>query len=103
MAGRELNLDGAEVSVIKALGVGGSEMIGEDLIERCPGLVGAELLDTLKGLIQMGYVVADKNSFHSMEELKKMHIRVNSGYSKDLKDALDPKPEVRKSKRVRRE
>jgi hypothetical protein len=32
-----------------------------------------------------------------------MQFRVNSGYAKDLKEALDEKPKPRKSKRVRRE
>lgn len=102
MGGRDINLDGAEVTVVKALGLAGTDVLGEDLIERCPGLIGAELIDTIRGLVSMGYVDADR-SFHSIEELKSIHVRVNSGYSKDLKEALDPSPEPRKSKRVRRE
>ena len=59
-------------------------------------------MDTLKGLLMLGYISAEKASFHNMEEMKKIHFRVNSGYSKDLKEALDPQPE-KKSRRVRRE
>ena len=99
----EINLDGGEISIIKALGMGGSEVEGELLVERLPQLDPAELIDTLKGLLMLGYVSADKSSFNSLEEMKKIHFRVNSGYSKDLKEALDPKPAQGKSKRVRRE
>lgn len=104
MSGREINLDGGEISVIKALGVGSGEMSGEDLISRLGGeLVPAELIDTLKGLMMMGYVEADRNAFYNVDELKAIHFRVNSGYSKDLREALNPQPQPKKSKRVRRE
>jgi hypothetical protein len=104
MSGREINLDGGEISVLKALGVGSGEMSGEDLMIKLGGeLVPAELIDTLKGLIMQGYVESDKNGFYKEEELKAIHFRVNSGYSKDLRAALDPQQPVRKSKRVRRE
>ena len=98
----EINLDGGEITIIKALGMGGSEVTGEDLLVRVPELESAQIIDTLKGLVMMGYVSADSDSFHSLEELEKIHFRVNSGYAKDLKEALDPSPE-KKSKRVRRE
>jgi hypothetical protein len=105
MSGREINLDGGEISVIKALGVGSGEMNGEDLMSRLGGdLVPAEIIDTLKGLITMGYVESDKNAFYSEEDLKSIHFRVNSGYSKDLREALSPQQiKPKKSKRVRRE
>jgi hypothetical protein len=99
----EITLDGGEITIIKTLGLGGGEVEGEVLLERLPQLEPAELLDTLKGLLMMGYVSADKSSsLGSLEDMKKLHFRVNSGYSKDLKEALDPKPQTR-SKRIRRE
>ena len=101
--GREINLDGGEISIIKALGTGGGEIDGETLLERVSELDEAELIDTLKGLIALGYVSSDKNSFHNKEELRKGNFQVNSGYAKDLREALDPRPEKPKSKRVRRE
>ncbi|HYR58477.1 MAG TPA: hypothetical protein VEO95_07610 [Chthoniobacteraceae bacterium] len=103
MSERELNLDGAEISVIKAIGLSGTEVSGEDLMSRCPELVGAELIDTLKGLMMLGYVVSDTGSFHDEEDLKRIILRVNSGYSKDLREALNPQPSKARSKRVRRE
>ena len=104
MSGREINLDGGEISVIKALGVGSGEMNGEDLMTKLSGdIVPAELMDTLKGLMMMGYVEADKNSFYNTDEFKAVHFRVNSGYSKDLRAAISPQQTPKKSKRVRRE
>ena len=102
---RDLNLDGGEISVLKALGIGGSGLSGEDLLARVADLEIAELIDTLQGLMMMGYVTADKQSFHSREELSKLHFQVNSGYSKDLKEAVDPstRDKPKKSRRVRRE
>jgi hypothetical protein len=103
MSERELNLDGGEVSVIKAIGLSGSEVSGEELMKRCPELVPAELMDTLKSLIMLGYVVSDSNSFHSVDELQRNTFHVNSGYSKELREALNPTQTRPKSKRVRRE
>jgi hypothetical protein len=103
MSGREINLDGSEISIIKAIGIGGGEISGATLMERCADLAEAELIDTVKGLMAIGYVDADKTGFYKKEELEANVFRVNSGYAKELKDALNPKPEVKKSKRVRRE
>ena len=100
---RELNLDGMEISIIKALGFGGSDVSGEDLMMLVPES-GAELINTLQGLVSLGYVVADKSSFHNAEEFKKTRFQVNSGYSKELKDSLSPaQREKPKTRRVRRE
>ena len=103
MGGRDINLDGGEVAVIKAIGTGGTEVTGEDIIARCVELEGAELVDTLKSLIMLGYVTADSTSFHSGDDLRGITFRVNSGYAKDLREALSPQKSQVKSKRVRRE
>ena len=103
MAESNVSLDGGEISIIKALGLSGNDCAGDTLMERISDLGTAELIDSLQGLVAIGYVVADKNSFHSAEEFKKTNFHVNSGYAHELKDALDPKPEAKKSKRVRRE
>ena len=103
MSSRDINLDGTEISVIKALGFGSSETLGKDLIESCADLPIAELIDCLQGLMSIGYVVADRSGFYKKEDMEIVHFRVNSGYMKDLREALDPRPEARKSRRVRRE
>ena len=101
--GQEIQLDGTEISVLKAIGIGGGETDGTTLIDRCQDLDFADLLDTLHGLIDLGYVEADSNVFYNSEEMADISFSVNSGYAKDLKNALDDKPQPKKSKRVRRD
>ncbi len=97
-----INLDGGETSIIKALGFGGSPVSGDVLFERCSGLEEAEFIDTLKGLMMFGYVSCDDSSLQTMEQVGKAKFQVNSGYSRDLKEAVNPHPK-KKSRRVRRE
>src|SRR5438093_2119586 len=98
---REINLDGGEISMLKAIGVGGSTISGDQLVDRVTGVEQAEFLDTLDGLMTMGYVIADKQSFHSLDDVKIANFHVNSGYSKALRESIDPRfrPE-KKSMRV---
>ena len=103
MSDRDINLDGGEVSIIKAIGLSGSEISGEELMKRCTDLDLAELIDTVKGLISLGYVEAEPAVFYDAEELKRVNFHVNSGYSKDLRESLNPQQAKPKSKRVRRE
>ncbi len=100
---KELNLDGGEISIIKAMGLGGTEMSGAQLLLKVSDLLDAELIDCLHGLISQGYVISDTASFKTLDDLKRASFHVNSGYSKDLKEALDPQPTKPKSRRVRRE
>ena len=91
----------------RALAATGSEIVcahdSEDLMAKVSDLAGAELVDSLHGLIDMGYVSADTAAFYSAEDMEKILFRVNSGYAKDLREALDPRPQKKKSRRVRRE
>lgn len=100
---RDINLDGLEVSILKALGLSGNETRGEELLNKVTGIEIAELMDVMGGLISLGYVDCDFPSISNSEAFKKARYRVNSGYSHDLKEALDPRPEPPKSRRVRRE
>ena len=100
--GHDIQLDGHEITIIKAMGVHGTEVDGELLMERVPEMQAVELIDLLKGLIMQGYVEADKRSFYREEEFRQTHFNVNSGYARDLREALDPRPQ-KKSRRVRRE
>ena len=95
-------LDGGEISIIKALGFGGSETAGQVLLDRVPDLEIAEVIDALGGLVMMGYVIADKASFNSSDDFSKTNFHVNSGYARELKEAMDPnqqKPQTRRSRR----
>jgi len=103
MAQSNITLDGGEISIIKALGFGGGDTGGDVLLERVSDLAFAEVVDSLQSLVQMGYVIADKGSFNNSEEFKKTNFHVNSGYARELKDAMDPNSDKPKSRRVRRE
>lgn len=98
---RELNLDGAEITVLKAMG--GSSVDGATLVDTVRDLEPAELVDTLNGLIDQGLINCDLSSFYDVKEMKKGNFQINSGYSKELKNALHPKVEPKKSRRIRRE
>lgn len=102
--GREINLDGGEVQMLKAIGLGGSSISGEQLLDRVSGFDEADFIDTLQGLMMMGYVIADKQAFHGFDDVKKAEFHVNSGYSKALRDSIDPRAVAKpRSRRVRRE
>lgn len=100
----EIHLDGGEVMVLKAIGFGSGAMSGKTLLERVPSLEEAELLDTLHGLTMLGYLIADKQSLHTLEDIGSTNFHVNSGYSKKLQEAIEPQfRPVKRSRRVRRE
>jgi surfactin synthase thioesterase subunit len=100
----DLNLDGGEVAVLKAIGFSGTPLPGEQLIEKVKDFAEAELLDTLQGLIMLGYVLCDKQSLHNMEDVTRSDFRINSGYLRDIRETLDPRRKEQKpSRRVRRE
>ena len=103
----DINLDGGEKEILKAIGLGGSNVSGKQLIERVNSMEEAEFVSILRGLLMMGYVVADKQSFHNYDDVEHADFHVNSGYARDLKEALDPRlrrerKEMR-NRRVRRQ
>ncbi len=103
MGATNINLDGSETTVINGLGLMGSDMDGAALFEQCKGMDEMEFVDTLKGLIDVGYVDADSSSFYSVAEIRSMKFKINPPYLKAIREAIDPEEEPRKSKRVRRE
>src|SRR5277367_4124337 len=100
-----IHLDGGEVTVLKAMGLGGTVVSGETLLERIHGLEEAEIMDTIRGLITLGYVLSDKRSLYDIKDVHIANFHVNSGYSRELKDALNPRSRQKpqRSRRVRRE
>jgi len=103
----EINLDGGEKEILKAIGLGGNNCTGKMLLEKAPGMDEAEFVSTLRGLMTMGYILADKQSFHDFEDVEHAEFHVNSGYAKDLKEAMDPRfrreRKEQRNRRVRRQ
>ncbi len=98
---REIKLDGGEISVLKAIGLTGAPVAGKMLLDRAGDMETAELLDTLSGLMSLGYVLADKANVRLVEDVQRSSFRVNPAYSSDLKDALFPSRQ-RNERRERR-
>jgi hypothetical protein len=90
MSGRELKLDGGEISVLKTLGLSGAPMAGKMLLDRAGEMETAEFLDTLSGLISLGYVLSDKVNVRLIEDVERSSFRVNPSYARDLKEAIHP-------------
>lgn len=97
-----INLDGGEISVIRALGFGGAPMLGADLKSRVGSLGEAELFEILQTLGALGYI-SSSPELSGMGEVDKTQFYVNPGYARDLKEALDPQAAPRKPRRMRRE
>ena len=99
-----INLNGGEISVIKTLGLSGASMKGETLRRRVGGYEDAELLDTLLGLMQIGYIACSKESLRTVREMENAVFKVNPSYLKMLQEALDPRMQgkAKKKRRQRR-
>jgi len=103
MGEREIKLDGGEITILKTLGFSGTPMKGKILIQRSGQMVTSELLDTLSGLMSLGYVVSDKVNVQYIEDVERATFRVNPSYSRDLRDALRPggRKKEERSRRLR--
>lgn len=86
----ELNLSGGEIALLKTMGLSGAPVFGKLLIQRVGDTETAEFLDTLEGLISLGYVVSDKASLHTMQDVERAVFRVNASYARELRDAIRP-------------
>jgi hypothetical protein len=100
---REIHLSGGEITLLKTLGLSGTPFQGKLLVDHVAEMEQAEFLDDLVGLIELGYVLADKVNIRTMDDVERSTLRVNSSYARDLKDALHPgrrkEPERRRRRR----
>jgi hypothetical protein len=87
---REIKLDGGEITILKAVGLGGGAISGKVMPERVSDMETAELLDCLNGLISLGYVACSKVNLRTTEDLEKSMLRVNQAYARELKEAIYP-------------
>ena len=102
--GREIKLDGGEITILKKIGLSGSPLFGKLLVDRIEEMEKGEFLDTLGGLMDQNYVLSNKVNIRLMEDVQKAFFRVNPVYSKDLQDAVNPsrKRDRERSERQRR-
>jgi hypothetical protein len=101
--GREIKLDGGEIALLKKIGLSGTQVYGTMLIDRVEGMETAEVLDTLTGLIDQGYVLSNKVNIRLIEDAEKAFFRVNAAYARDLREAVNPgrRREQERTKRQR--
>lgn len=101
---REIKLDGGEITVLKTLGLSGQQLQGDILLDRMEGMEIAEVLDTINGLVALGYVLSSKVNLRTKDDVERSLLRVNPSYSRDLKDALNPQRarDERRNERERR-
>ena len=99
---RDISLSGGDVSVIKALGLSGTETSGKTLLGRLGSMESAELLDTLDGLMMFDYVLCDKAALKRSEDLETASFKVNPACVKDLREALNPQKKEAAPRRQRR-
>jgi len=101
---REIQLSGGEITILKAIGLSGTPVAGKFLIDRIEEVEAGELIDTVGGLVAMGYLLATKVNIRTLQDVERTSFRVNPSYAHDLKDALDPyrRREQEKHRRRRR-
>jgi len=87
---REIKLDGGEITILKTIGLSGAQLYGKQLLERMNDMETAEVLDTLNGLISLGYVFSNKVNLRLIEDVEHAFFHVNSAYARDLRDAISP-------------
>ena len=99
---RELHLSGGEIALLKVMGLSGATMPGTILIGRIGEQETAEFLDTLDGLVSLGYVLSDKVSLRTLQDVERANFRVNASYARELRDAIHPGRHRERERRRRR-
>lgn len=87
---REIKLNGGEITILKSIGLSGTQMYGKLLLDRIDEMEKAEILDTMEGLLSLEYLMSNKVNVRTMEDIEKSFFRVNPAYAKDLRDAINP-------------
>ena len=100
----EIRLNGGEIMLLKKIGLSGAPLFGKLLVDRIEEMETGEFLDTLCGLIDLGYVISNKVNIRLMADVEKAFFRVNPAHSKDLQEAVNPakKRERERQERLRR-
>jgi hypothetical protein len=88
--GYEIQLSGGEITILKAIGLTGTALGGKFLLDKMEEVEAGEFIDTLAGMLALGYLLSTKISIRTLEDVERASFRVNPSYVHDLKDALDP-------------
>lgn len=87
---RELSLDGGEITVLKKIGLSGAQVYGKLLVDHLDKDEIPQFLYTLNGLIEQGYVMSNKTTVRTAEDVGSAFFRVNPAFAVALKDAVSP-------------
>ena len=93
-----INLDGGEITIIRALGFAGAQMLGRDLKGRVGRMSDNDLAECLQTLVALGYISSTPD-LDRVENIDKALFSVNSGYAKALREAIEPDKEPPKRQR----
>ena len=86
----ELNLDGGEITLLKQIGLSGAQMYGRRLVSHMEEDEIIPFLRTLNGLIEQGYVITNKATVRTIEEVERAFFRINPAFAVALRDAVSP-------------
>lgn len=102
--GREIKLNGGEITLLKTIGLSGTQIAGKQLIDKVDSMETAEFLDTLSGLLDMDYVLSNKVNVRLMEDVERALFRVSPAHAKELREAVNPgrNRDQQRARRVRR-
>jgi hypothetical protein len=100
----DIKLSGGEISVLKAIGMSGTQVFGKLLLDKIPDAEHVEFLETLTDLIAQGYVISNRVNIRKLEEVETSFFRVSPAHAKDLRGAVNParKRAQERNKRERR-
>jgi hypothetical protein len=72
------------------------------MAERMNEMEAAEFLDTLDGLLTMDYVLSDRVTVRTMDEVKGANFRASPAHARELRDAVYPSRAKAEPRRRRR-
>ena len=99
--GREINLSGTEITLLKTIGLGGTQIYGALLFDKVSDMGEVEMLETLKDMIEMDYVLSSKVNVRTLEDAKTSFFRVSPTNARDLRYAINPSRDREKSRERR--
>jgi hypothetical protein len=66
--GYEIQLSGGEITILKAIGLTGTALGGKFLLDKMEEVEAGEFIDTLAGMLAMGYLLSTKVSIRTLED-----------------------------------